>query len=82
MKKLFFATAVVTLTLLSSSCKKETTCECQTYEVQDDGSEVKQGDPTTRVVDSKDADCSQFNDYTDNPIGNDTKVECSEKVFD
>ncbi len=82
MRKLFFAASIVSLALFSTSCKKETTCICKTYEIESDGSRTETGESTTRVVDQKDADCSQFNEFNENPIGNDTEVKCEEEVFD
>ena len=82
MKKLVFAFAIAGLTIAGTSCKKETTCECQTYEYNSDGSKDPVGDKETKVVESKDADCSQFNSSVNNPIGGDRVTECEEKVFD
>lgn len=82
MKKLVFALAIAGLGFAGTSCKKETTCECQQYEIQDDGSEVAQGDPQERVIDSKNGDCSRFDDYDDNLVSGDVVTRCEEKVFD
>ncbi len=76
------ATVAGALMFSTSSCSKETTCECTTFEIQEDGTKVKQGDTETRVVEEEDADCTRFDKYNDNTITNDTSVECEEKVFD
>ena len=81
MKKLFFAASIASLALFSTSCKKETTCECKTYQIEDDGTKT-QTNTETKVVESKDADCSQFNDYDDPVVGPTTEVKCEEKVLD
>jgi hypothetical protein len=81
MKKLFLIAALAGTVLLGTSCDSETTCVCTTYDVEDDGTKT-QTNEETRVIDDKDADCSQFDEYNDNTIGNDTCIECEEKVFD
>lgn len=81
MKKLLFAATIAGMAFFSTSCKKETTCDCTTYEIEDDGTRTETN-TERRVVDSKDADCSQFNDYDDNVIGPDTEVKCEEVLLD
>lgn len=81
MKKLLFAASIAGLAFFSTSCDKETTCECKTYEIEDDGSKTEI-DSETRVVDEKDADCSQFDEYNESVVGPDTEKECEEKLFD
>lgn len=75
------ATVAGALMFSSTSCSKETTCECITYEIEDDGTKTKKSEET-RVIEENDADCSRFDENRDNTLTNDEKVECTEKVFD
>ena len=81
MKKLTPVLAILFL-VLSSACNKEITCECQSYIVDEDGTRIADGEPDMRVLDSKDADCSDLDDYQDSQIGNDRELKCTEASSD